>query len=167
MPVELRLGRQINFEGPTPEIPNWSRGRCWQWEGTDNGVGYGLVSVEGRKVLAHLLVYKLLVGKPIPRGHEADHLCRNTRCVNPMHLEIVLKRVNLLRGVGWAGVNARKTNCPRGHPLIEGNLVLSRLKQVGWRECLTCKRERVNERAYENRLAAKIMADVMKYEGAA
>jgi len=36
--------------------------------------------------------------------------------------------------------NKNKTYCPKGHPLKEGNLVLSVLKQ-GKRSCLTCRRE--------------------------
>ena len=35
-------------------------------------------------------------------------------------------------------INKFKTNCPRGHPLIKGNLVLSALKQKK-RACLTCR----------------------------
>lgn len=35
--------------------------------------------------------------------------------------------------------NKNKTHCPRGHPLIEGNLVLSALKQKR-RSCLKCRR---------------------------
>lgn len=44
-------------------------------------------------------MYELLVG-PIPEGLTIDHLCRNTMCVNPDHLEPVTHRENLMRGVG-------------------------------------------------------------------
>lgn len=36
-------------------------------------------------------------------------------------------------------INKAKTHCPKGHPLIQGNLVLSALKYRK-RSCLTCKR---------------------------
>lgn len=38
-----------------------------------------------------------------------------------------------------ANPNKKKTRCPKGHPLAEGNLVLSQLKE-GKRSCLTCRR---------------------------
>lgn len=33
----------------------------------------------------------------IPDGLEVDHLCRNTRCINPYHLEPVPRAENLRR----------------------------------------------------------------------
>ena len=95
---------------------------------------------DGRKlVLAHRFAYELLRG-PIPEGMTIDHLCRTRSCVNPEHFEVVTRGENVLRGVGPPAMNARKTHCAKGHPLVEGNLVLNRLKH-GYRECLICSRE--------------------------
>lgn len=72
---------------------------CWLWTGALTIDGYGSVyfSPEKKGLMAHRVVYELLRG-PIPDGLQIDHLCRNTRCVNPDHLEPVTQRVNVRRG---------------------------------------------------------------------
>jgi hypothetical protein len=79
---------------------------CWNWAGSIDVCGYGRLWDGTRTVRAHRFSYELLVG-PIPEGLVLDHLCRNTRCVNPEHLEAVTHRDNLLRGFGAAAKRAR------------------------------------------------------------
>ncbi len=75
------------------ELPNG----CWQWQGQiKKGYGYFHVG-KGRDMLAHRYAYELLVDK-IPAGLQTDHLCLNTSCVNPDHLEMVTQQENLRRG---------------------------------------------------------------------
>lgn len=65
-----------------------------------------------------------------------DHLCRNTRCVNPKHLEAVTQKENILRGIGISAQNAVKTHCWRGHPFKESNMFIYKNQ----RHCLACGR---------------------------
>lgn len=96
-----------------------SNSGCWNWTGALSH-GYGLMAIgNGRQRLTHRLSYELLVG-PIPTGLELDHLCKNTACLNPAHLEPVTRAENLRRSDSWGGRNSRKTHCPRGHQLIAG-----------------------------------------------
>lgn len=114
---------------------------CWLWTGTSGAGGYGVVQIavgSRARTTAHRLVYELLVG-PIPEGKQLDHLCRVRNCVNPAHVEPVTIRENVLRGVGPSAANARKTHCPKGHPLAGDNLVT---RPRGGRECRTCHRAR-------------------------
>ena len=108
-------------------------GDCWIWTGSVAARGYGSVWWDGKLRRAPRVIYEWHRG-PIPRGLELDHLCRVHACVNPAHLEPVLHRVNILRGVGMGARNARKTHCPRGHAY---DVMLKR----GGRCCLTCRRE--------------------------
>lgn len=112
-------------------------GACWPWlASTRHGYGqYGVA--KGHIAQAHRYAYELAVG-PIPAGLEIDHLCRNTRCVNPNHLEAVTGRVNSLRSMSLMAINARKTHCKRGHALDGANLY--RYGQA--RQCRTCRRLR-------------------------
>ena len=67
---------------------------CWEWvgHGTDYGVFYG----GGTIASSHRFAYEAWVG-PIPDGLDLDHLCYNTRCVNPAHLEPVTHLENVRR----------------------------------------------------------------------
>ena len=76
------------------------RWACWLWTGATME-GYGQFSYAGQSQLAHRLAYTELVG-PIPGGMTLDHLCRTRACVNPLHLEPVTNRENILRGTTGA-----------------------------------------------------------------
>ncbi|CAA9323420.1 MAG: endonuclease [uncultured Gemmatimonadetes bacterium] len=134
-------GHQRRKPGPDYEI---TAAGCWQWIRTVDPSGYGVLSINARRHLAHRHYYEQQVG-PIPEGLVIDHLCRNTRCVNPAHLEAVTTRENILRGVGWSGTHARKTHCPAGHPLEGDNLSAYHLRK-GQRKCLACHAARQRER---------------------
>lgn len=102
---------------------------CWHWTGpTDRG--YGKISVNARRVKAHRFIYEREVG-PIPDGLTLDHLCRNTACVNPAHLEPVTNSENVRR----QGAALRKDVCPRGH-------ALDHVRPNGYRYCTTCHNAR-------------------------
>ena len=89
---------------------------CWLWDGSHDLCGYGMWKVAGLfNWKVHRLVWELLRG-PIPQGKQLDHLCRNTGCSNPDHLEPVTSRENTLRGTAPTSANAKKTHCKRGHP---------------------------------------------------
>lgn len=144
---------QLNADSPGPMSRSHPVGYviqengCWDWVGATNGRGYGSFWANGRRERAHRAIYERHRG-PIPEGLTLDHLCRNTRCVNPDHLEAVQHRVNVLRGEGIAAINAVKTHCPNGHPLTQGNLVTSKLAHRR-RNCRQCQND--CNRAYRAR----------------
>jgi len=73
-------------------------GECWRWIGTRTPKGYGQMhATKGQRVYAHRWAYERFVG-PIAAALVIDHLCRNTSCVNPAHLEAVAHRTNIIRG---------------------------------------------------------------------
>src|SRR5262245_55497325 len=83
---------------------------CWEWQGWRDHRGYGKATAVGRrgKDWAHRVAYQLFTG-PIPDGLTLDHLCRNTGCVNPEHLEPVSLAENIRRAL------PERTECPHGH----------------------------------------------------
>ena len=126
---------------------------CWVWQGnyqkSHKGSGnYGRFSYNGKVVRVHRFSYEQLIG-PIPAGLTIDHLCRNTLCVNPDHLEAVSSRENTLRGFSPPALNARKTTCPKGHSLEGSNLLFS----AGTRRCKICRA--VAWQLYNNKRRAK------------
>lgn len=123
---------------------------CWVWTGTRSPLGYGQLRLNYKLYSAHRWVYEQLVGT-IPEGLELDHLCRNPPCCNPSHLEPVTHRENILRGSGWAAVNARRTECVNGHAFTPEN---TKFLGSGRRRCKECHRQNARAR-YAKARAAK------------
>lgn len=106
---------------------------CWQWTGAVQSKGYGSIGQGGRTFLTHRVAYELLVGE-IPTDRQIDHLCRNKRCCNPAHLDVVTAAVNCSRTP-----QATKKHCIRGHALTGKNLII-KVQPSGRtiRNCRTC-----------------------------
>jgi hypothetical protein len=113
---------------------------CWNWTGFINPDGYGQTSFKHRNVLAHRLTYIAfhnIDSPPKSSGLQFDHLCRNRRCFNPAHVELVTARTNTLRSyIAPATLNHLKTTCIRGHELIGDNIQF----KSGHRICRACRR---------------------------
>lgn len=145
-PIEDRFFRKVDAVGI-----------CWVWTGYCNKDGYGRFNrgAQGMGVAsAHRWAYEYLVGA-IPAGMTLDHLCRNRKCVNPDHLEIVTRGANVLRGHSSPAANARKTRCKHGHEFTHENTYdLNRHHdgRVG-RCCRQCALI-AQARRYRNRVAA-------------
>lgn len=121
---------------------------CLEWTGATDGHGYGQMNVGGRPEKVHRLMYRLWVGE-IPEGLSIDHLCRNTLCALPDHLEAVTLSENTRRQLAATGhANARKTHCPKGHPYDESN-TRHATKGTG-RVCRICRA--ASSKAYRERL---------------
>ena len=119
---------------------------CWIWKDSKSRAGYAQFFTQGRRPVAHRVSYELFVG-PIPEGLDLDHLCRNTSCVRPTHLEPVTRRENLVRGTGFIAVNAQKSHCLNGHEFSPENTEIVRGSE---RRCITCRRNR-DMKSYFNR----------------
>ena len=96
---------------------------CWIWNASrcgGNNMNYGQFWYKGKRDYAHRVSYKIFKGD-IKAGLVIDHLCKNTLCVNPEHLETVTPRENLIRGDSPSAINNRKTNCLNGHEFTPEN----------------------------------------------
>lgn len=124
-------------------IPEPNSG-CWLWLSSivtpTKGYGsYGLIGnpdwrSKNRQLYAHRVSYELHVGE-IPAGHDIDHNCRNTLCVNPDHLQPRSKKDH--RQVSWDRI--LKGNCKRGHTMDDRN---TWIEKTGARHCRKCHADR-------------------------
>lgn len=132
---------------------------CWDWLAGKTQDGYGTFFNGKKTQRAHRFSYEYYNGD-IPEGLEIDHICRNRGCVNPNHLEVVTRSVNMLRGDGpeisrqkmfklhekyggrppIAVINENKTHCIHGHEFTEENTYY---RPTGGRLCKACNRIRM------------------------
>lgn len=128
---------------------------CWIWIRSSHNHGYAKIMINRKVYAAHRVSYEHFVA-PILDGNVIDHLCRNTGCVNPRHLDAVSHKENVKRGDAgnWQKI---KTHCPQGHIYDEEN---TGRNQSGSRFCKACRKEKLarkaaqyRERAYMKRLA--------------
>ena len=82
---------------------------CWVWNGRDSGNGrgggYPRMNLDGQTVAVHRVLYTHYFGY-IPSKKQVDHKCKNRRCLNPEHLELVTHLQN----------QRRKSSPPRVEP---------------------------------------------------
>ena len=112
---------------------------CWVWKGTKTARGYGVIGLKQKQYKAHKVAV-ILSGRSYPDKAVTDHLCRNTSCVNPAHLEVVTNAENVLRGISFGAINKAKTHCLHGHPFSEYGVFTSRKNGCKWRYCKECMR---------------------------
>lgn len=133
---------------------------CWEFRGSLTSDGYGRVNTGSRKdgtrtgKSTHRVSYEHFIG-PIPEGLSIDHLCRNTICVNPDHLEAVPIRVNILRGMSPLVVLGRNNVCKRGHSLLDEENVA--IRRDGARACRKCTK--INNDNRRDRIRAQRLGD--------
>lgn len=122
---------------------------CWNWRARIDRWGYGHIRIRQITKLAHRAAYEEFIGA-IPLGMQLDHLCKNTRCCNPAHLEIVTPTENALRSTCVAARIAL-THCKYGHPLSGINVRISGNSRI----CRACDRRRHKELIARRRLGGK------------
>lgn len=84
---------------------------CWEWQGYVAPNGYGRIYVPdqppGQQIQwVHRAFYERHRGQ-IPAGHEIDHVCCNTICVNAEHLEAVTRTEHVRRTLARLGTYDR------------------------------------------------------------
>ena len=85
-----RLGTRDGVYGWEGRIIIGDVNSCWRFDGAHNKYGRPHAKHQGKTVDVYKLVFEKNFG-PVPPGFEIHHKCENNSCVNPNHLEVVLK----------------------------------------------------------------------------
>lgn len=117
---------------------------CWLWTGARTGDGYGLLSVNGRLILAHRLAF-VLFNRPLTFDKCVLHRCDVPNCIAPDHLFAGTKQDNTddMIAKGRDRFSRPKDHCKRGHPWSPEN---TRRDQQGYKVCRTCARIKHRDR---------------------
>lgn len=119
-----------------PAIPGPLDTPCWRWTGHHR-------SYDGRPVLgkkyAYRVVFEEVTGQQCPPG-VAHHLCENSWCVNPWHLEFKTPSAHARDHDYLGALNRNATQCPQGHKYTPENTYVSRRGNGStFRSCRTCR----------------------------
>jgi hypothetical protein len=96
-PIEQRFWSKVKKGAGRPAFAP-HLGHCWLWQGGLFSNGYAAFWRDGHQAYAHRVAFELTKGTlPLAVIH-LDHLCRNTACVRPSHLQPVSRSENIQRG---------------------------------------------------------------------
>jgi len=101
LPVNLYKNIFIDFESG-----------CWLWSKNINAGGYGRCHVKGKRLMAHIVIFKLLK-YDYDSNLKLDHVyCTDKSCCNPTHLSPVTNSINVNRGSGAMYKKAKPFKLP-------------------------------------------------------
>jgi len=103
---------------------------CWKWTANITKNGYSLFRLGLTQVYGHRFIYEYFYDLKIPKELVIDHLCKNTKCVNPLHLELVTQKTNCQR----VKPHTPRRYCLRGHEITLENTFMD----SGRRRCKIC-----------------------------
>lgn len=112
---------------------------CWLWNAALSADDYGVFAIgKGNAFRAHRVGYSLIHGNT---KLELDHLCRNTACVNPKHLEPVTTIENVRRQY-LTNSTKTSTHCRNGHEYNETNSYVANYPSKSTKVCRICYKQR-------------------------
>lgn len=130
---------------------------CWEWQGVcDKGYGKVIRSVGGKikRWMAHRWIF-IQSGRELKPEDTLHHKCKNRKCVNPDHLEVMS---NVDHATMEAALRrAKLTHCPVGHSFAEFERWFISSKGHRSRMCGECGRRKARIVYFVRRFKEEVM----------
>lgn len=132
---------------------------CWPITKGIGSKGYGRLTVEGRKKLAHRIMLELKLNRRLNSGECSLHRCDNPPCCNPAHLFPGTKADNMKDAVAKGRMasaknglhpESKRTHCPKGHEYNEENTIWEKKPRGIGRRCRRCNLDRSTRYFYKH-----------------
>ncbi len=139
------------FWSKVEDISNKTIDDCWNWTGSLDSSGYGILKITIRKytqriIGAHRLSYLIFNGL-LDDTLVVTHDCDNPTCINYFHLKQKTMKENSEDCIKRGRLNSQNKNitqCPYGHEYTPENTIIYQ----GSRHCRKCKYRRNKERRF-------------------
>lgn len=81
---------------------------CWEWINHCLNTGYGYITINKKKLLAHRVVYEIYHGS-IDDEKVIRHQCFNEKCVNPQHMKLGSQAENIHDSIRKKNIKTKLT----------------------------------------------------------
>ena len=126
---------------------------CWEWQLAVNNKGYGVINARGGgSSFAHKRLWERHNGT-VPTGLVLGHVCRNARCINPLHVRPITPKRN---SAETDYVRPIQVMCGNGHVMDEENTYIYKKRGLIERACKICRRYNLQVSRWRRRYGGRL-----------
>lgn len=141
---------------------------CVEWTGPPSHGGYGRMTIDSRRILAHRFSYAASTKKD-PYGLVVRHMCNNRKCVNSEHLKIGTQVENVQDAVRERrmasgdnhGLRKHPERCRHGESNTASKLTWEIVNKIRDENLLPVPRGRVAALAREHHITGGVMMKIV------
>lgn len=111
---------------------------CWEWQKSLTSAGYGQLTEKKKYWTAHRYSFTAF-NHDIPKDKIVRHMCHNTKCCNPAHLELGTHKENYFDSIDKHNESSVKNRAVWSVNGVIYNTIRSAQKSLGLSSSSLCK----------------------------